>query len=183
MSIRRASAPSGAIVCVLAIALAACAPAYRVRVYEPGFTGLRTTVMEGNVLSSGALLSAGDVELNLERVDSARAWTRYWVRLRVLADGPEIHPTEPLAVFVDGDSLSLPRDSVAIAPRYDGVRIDEARYRVSYESLERLAASTESRIRVRIGPWLEERRLYPRNLENLRRFVAEQAVAPAPAAR
>jgi len=67
--------------------------------------------------------------------------------------------------------------------RFDGVRIDEARYRASYETLERLAASTDSRIRVRIGPWLEERRLYPRNLENLRRFVAAQAAADSAAAR
>ena len=164
------------------MALSACAPAYRVRVDEPGYTGIRTTSMEGNTLSSGSFLSAGDVELNLERVDSARAWTRYWVRLRVRADGLEIHPTAPLAVLIDGDSVELARDSAAIPPRFDGVRIDEARYRASQETLERLVASADSRIRVRIGPWLEERRLYPRNLANLRRFMAAQAAADSAAA-
>ena len=166
----------------LATSLAACAPAYRVRVEESGFTGIRTTAMEGNVLSSGSFLSAGDVELNVERVDSAVAWTRYWVRLRLLADGPEIHPTEPLTLLLDGDSLELAPDSAAIAQRFDGVRTQQARYRASQETLDRLASSTEGRIRVRIGPWLQERRLYPRNVENVRRFLAAQAAADSAAA-
>ena len=179
----RASYLSASVACAVAAALSACAPSYRVRVYEPGFTGVRATVMEGNVLASGSLFGAEDVELNLERIDSLRTPPHFALRVRLRTDGPEIHRSEPLTLLIDGDSLRLPRDSTdRPRPRYDEVRADEARYPIAALALRRMAGAAEVRVLLRVGSWLEERRLYPRNIENVRRFLDAQLPTDSAAA-
>jgi hypothetical protein len=191
LSTFRAPSQTRGVACALAVVLSACAPSYRVQVYQPGFTGLRSTVLEGNVLSSGSLFGAADVELNVERVDSlGNAAPRFALLLRVRTDGPGIHPSQPLTLLLDADSIRVPRDTLARSvARSDGVRVEEARYPVAAPELRRLSAATDARLRVRVGPWTEERRIHPHNLENLRRFLQEHLppdsatnVTPAPPA-
>lgn len=163
-------------------ALAACAPSYRVRVYEPGYAGVRTTALEGNVLTSGSLLSSGDMELNLERVDSAGAVPRFALRVSVRTDGLEIARKAPLLLLLGGDTLALAPDTLAQQrSRADEVRVEERRYPIAHGELGRLAAADDVRVRLRVGPWIEERRLYPRNVENVRRFVADHLPADSTA--
>jgi hypothetical protein len=165
----------------LALGIAACAPAYKVEVDEPGFNGLVTTRMRGNVLTRGSLLSGGAVELDLERVDQPDSIPRFAVVVQVQGEAAAIAAREPLLILADGDTLRLPADTIT-PPRvvYQGVRIERARYPAAPAQLRRLAAARAARLSLSIGAGRDERPLYPRNLENVRRFVT--ALVPADSA-
>jgi hypothetical protein len=163
------------LLCALLLGLGACAPAYRVEVDEPGFTGQVTTRLGGNVLTSGSLLSNGSLELGLERLDRMDSVPRFAVLVQLLGETAPISSREPLLIFADGDTLSLAPDTV-IPPRaeFQGVRIDRARYPAEPAQIRRLAAAKNARVSVAVGAGREERTVYARNLENLRRFVESQ---------
>ena len=149
----------------------ACAPAYSVVLEAPGFDAKRTTRMQGNSLGAGRI-GANDAELNLQRIELG-ADTIYRVELRHIGDGVPIDEVAPLQLLLNGDTLTLARDSTASVVTYDGYRVERALYRASDAELRRLAAATDLEIRFRLGAWTEARRPNPRALERIRAFVRE----------
>jgi hypothetical protein len=153
-----------------------------VRTIVPGFTGIELVRLENDALSSPGAVGTR-LEFNVERADSLGEPRGSQVLIDATASPAlQIRAGEPLRMRVNGDTLSLPMLALPVERTVvAGHIIERARYRITDEQLQTLAAADSASIRVR-GAAFSVRGLFrAENFTALRTLLTRSEAAAAAA--